>query len=614
MAAGDIIDFEARDNVALDVRGNAAMTRPYALQTGLFQHLSRAAPLLSPDEAGIDGLAKIDPVLTPPNPLFVHRLGAATCLQLGLLPWRQVGATTVVLTARPGQLRRHIDRLTAALGPVRLAYCTEAALKQAVLACAGPGLVTIAEAQVPRHQSSRSWNGRRAGQIAVVLTLALLGGLLTAPASTFAALCGLAISVMLINAGLRLVAVLAALRHTDTGPVPAAPVPVQLPVVSILIALYRETAIAGALLDRLARLDYPAHLLDICLILEDDDDLTGAALTDARLPANAQIITVPRGTIRTKPRALNFALNFARGSIIGIYDAEDAPAPDQIRRVVQRFAERGPDVACLQGILDFYHYKTNWLARCFALEYATWFRLYLPGIARLGLVIPLGGTTLFLRRHALQTVGGWDAHNVTEDADLGVRLARAGFRTEIIKTVTEEEPNARLWPWIKQRSRWLKGYYVTWAVHMRAPRALWRDLGPLRFIGFQVQFLGTVAQFLLAPLIWSFWLLALGLPHPVTAWVGPSTALGLAIVFLSCQIIDIVMCVIATRRAGKAGLAFWSPVLLLYFPLATIAAWKGLAQCITRPHFWDKTTHGLVAAPVRNRHWLARFAFDGVQT
>ena len=145
-------------------------------------------------------------------------------------------------------------------------------------------------------------------------------------------------------------------------------------------------------------------------------------------------------------------------------------------------------------MLDFYNTGANWLARCFAVEYATWFRLILPGLARLGLVVPLGGTTLFFRRDALERLGAWDAHNVTEDADLGLRLARHGYRTELIATVTGEEANCRTWPWVRQRSRWLKGYAMTWAAHMRAPVALWRDLGTRRFVGVQVLFLGTLVQ------------------------------------------------------------------------------------------------------------------------
>jgi cellulose synthase/poly-beta-1,6-N-acetylglucosamine synthase-like glycosyltransferase len=301
---------------------------------------------------------------------------------------------------------------------------------------------------------------------------------------------------------------------------------------------------------------------------------------------------VPRGGVKTKPRALNYALPFCRGSIIGIYDAEDAPAPDQLDLVAARFAAAAPDVACLQGVLDFYNVGTNWLSRCFAIEYATWFRVILPGLARLGLVVPHGGTTHFLPREALEARGAGDAHNVTEDADLGLRLARHGFRTELIATVTGEEANCRAWPWIRQRSRWLKGYAMTWAAHMRSPRRLWRDLGAWRFCGVQALFLGTLIQHLTAPLLWSLTLVPFGFPHPLLAVLGPGGLALCAGLFLTCEAINLAVGIAGARRTAHRGLAFWTPTLILYFPLCTIAAWKGVVEIATRPYYWDKTRHG----------------------
>ena len=227
---------------------------------------------------------------------------------------------------------------------------------------------------------------------------------------------------LVLNMGLKIVAASAVFAgRSDQAKVD--PLPKRLPVVTLLVPLYKEREIAGHLLRRLSAIDYPAPLLDVILLLEADDHLTRETLAAANLPRWMRAITVPKGTIKTKPRALNYGLNFARGRIIGIYDAEDAPAPDQIRKIVARFAARDPEVACLQGILDYYNSRANWLARCFTLEYAAWFRVVLPGMARLGLTIPLGGTTVFFLRSVLEEIGGWDAHNVTEDADLGLRLA-----------------------------------------------------------------------------------------------------------------------------------------------------------------------------------------------
>ena len=566
--------------------------------------LPRAPTPVSPAEAALSGLWSVDPLRNPPDLGLIRQLGAGRCIRLGLLPWRQVGAATVVLADGAGQLRRHAALLAETYGPVRLAHAPLSVMQSAIIATAGADLAHEAESLVPAAQSCRAARPRLARRLAFGLIMAVALGAATAPAALFALLAIWAATSIGLNTLLKLAALWAALaRPADAGPVAAAPVPARLPVVSILIPLYREKEIAAALVSRLALIDYPAELLDVCLILEEDDATTRAALASASLPPGFQVIEVPAGRIRTKPRALNIALNFARGSIIGIYDAEDAPAPDQIRKVVQRFAERGPDVACLQGVLDYYNTDSNWMSRCFTLEYAAWFRVMLPGLARLGLVLPLGGTTLFLRRPAIEAVCGWDAHNVTEDADLGVRLARAGYRTEMIDTVTMEEANARPWPWVKQRSRWIKGYALTWAVHMRDPAQLWRDLGPLRFFALQLQLLGAISQFTMAPLLWAFWWATLATPTTVAGLIGPGAMLAIFALCVVAEAVNLAMAVIGARRSGRFWLVLWAPVLKLYYPLATLAAWKALAETVTRPYYWDKTTHGVfrpsVTPPVR---------------
>ncbi|GAB1364332.1 hypothetical protein MASR1M32_35680 [Rhodobacter sp.] len=394
-----------------------------------------------------------------------------------------------------------------------------------------------------------------------------------------------------MSTALKVAATTAALQAPgeEPPPLPAA----RLPQVSIIVALYRESDIAPRLIRRLSRLDYPHDLLDVVLAVEAEDRMTREALAATVLPPWMRVIAVPPGKVKTKPRALNLALDHCRGSIIGIYDAEDAPEPAQIRKVVDRFHARGPEVACLQGVLDYYNPHTNWLSRCFTIEYAGWFRLMLPGIARLGLAVPLGGTTLFFRRQVLEELGGWDAHNVTEDADLGIRLARRGYRTELVDTVTGEEANCRMIPWIKQRSRWIKGYMMTWAVHMRRPGLLWRQLGPRQFAGFQVMFLGSILQSLLAPLIWSFWVLPFGLGHPLAAALPRAALWSMIGLFLLSEAVNVAMGIIALRRSGHRISALWVPTLQLYFPLAAFAAYKGLWEMITRPFYWDKTHHGI---------------------
>ena len=543
--------------------------------------------------------APIDPVAEPPDIRLIDTLGADLCLKHAVLPWRHIGGATVILCADVAIPDRLREDLRVRFGDIRLALCGAGSMQTALMRQRGGLLAHRAETCVPKSHSCRNWHFGRARMVVAAIGLALLALTVLAPAAMMIGLIAWACCVMLLNISLRMAAALSVLLQQDApASVPSTPVLARLPVVSILVPLYHEKEVASHIVLRLDALDYPRELLDVCLIVEDDDALTRAALERTALPDWAQVIEVPRGTIRTKPRALNFAMTRARGSIIGIYDAEDAPEPRQLRKVVQRFAERPPEVACLQGQLDYYNPRSNWIARCFTLEYATWFRLILPGMERLGLVIPLGGTTLFLRRGAIENVCGWDAHNVTEDADLGLRLARAGYRTEVIETVTMEEANARLWPWVRQRSRWLKGYAMTYAVHMRRPLKLLQELGAWRFFGVQLLFLGTLSAFVLAPVLWSFWLVVFGLPHPLNGVIQPGVLKAVGLMFITTELINILIVCYAAHRAGKLKLALWAPAFQIYFPLATLAAYKGLAEMVNRPFFWDKTEHGLHAAPV----------------
>ena len=541
------------------------------------------------------GARILDLASDPPDARLTDRLGADLCLKEGVVPWRQIGAAMVIATARPAEFARLRERLPAGLGPVVMALAPERAIHSAILAQRQTALIRRAETRVAAAESCRTLDAELAGRLALggIAGLLLLAAL--SPALAFLPLFLWAVFTLCLCAGLKALAFVSELRSQWQGPPPPSPMTLaQLPIVSVMVPLFHEDDIAPRLIARLGRLDYPKELLDILLVVEEDDQKTRAALAGRRLPRWMRVVTVPDGPIRTKPRALNYALDFCRGSVIGVYDAEDAPDPGQLRTVVQRFAERGPDVACLQGILDFYNARHNWLTRCFTIEYAAWFRVMLPGLARMGFVVPLGGTTLFFRRAALEKLGGWDAHNVTEDADLGLRLARHGYRTELIATVTEEEPNGRPLPWIKQRSRWLKGYAMTWAVHMRDPVKLWRQLGTKRFVGVQILFFGTLSQYVLAPVLWSFWGLAFGLGHPLGGLMPGWGLPALSALFVLSELLNIAVGLWAVRGERHRHLMMWVPTLHVYFPLGALASYKALWEAVRQPFYWDKTCHGVL--------------------
>ncbi|WP_406720504.1 glycosyltransferase family 2 protein [Thioclava litoralis] len=539
------------------------------------------------------GASPIDLTRDSPDPRLIDALGAEFCCTKVIAPIRRVGGVTLLACAHPDLFASIQKDLPKEYGPYRMAIATERAITDSLLARRKTQMIRRAESRVASVMSCRERDERRAATWLFGVLFAGALGLTLMPLAVFALLSGWAILTLVLTSALKLWAGITQARSArympQTTPAPAA----RLPVISIMVPMFREPDIAARLVARMSRLHYPRELLDMLLVVEEDDHVTRDALAKADLPRWMRVLPVPDGPIRTKPRALNYALNFCRGSIIGVYDAEDAPHPDQLHMIARRFAKAPPEVVCLQGILDYYNPRTNWLSRCFTIEYATWFRMVLPGIAKLGFVVPLGGTTLFFRRKVLEELGCWDAHNVTEDADLGVRLARKGYRTELVPTVTQEEANCRMVPWVKQRSRWLKGYAITWAVHMRSPRKLMEDLGPRRFWAFQVMFFGSLSQYVLAPLLWSFWLMVFGLPHPVQSLLSDTQITLLVAVFVTAELLNICLAAWAVRGESHRFLIPWVPSMHLYFPLGAIAGWKAIYELVQKPFYWDKTTHGI---------------------
>lgn len=537
--------------------------------------------------------AIVNPCTNPPDAGLVELWGPHNCLRDRLLPWRRIGGATVILTQKPEDFQKHHTALEQRFGHVRMAITTEQHLCHAICSNHVDDLTKRAENRVPDAQSSRNWNAKLMLAGSILICVAIVFLFVFKPLTAFVLLSLWAIVTLTANTLLKAAAACVGLFSRPTDPEGPPVAPEDLPIFTILIPLYKEKEIASHLLERVKQIDYPRDKLDVCLVMEADDTTTRFAVGHTNLPAWLRPIFVPKGTLKTKPRAMNYALDFARGSLVGVYDAEDAPAPDQLRKAARQFANCDKNTACLQGVLDYYNAPANWLTRCFTLEYAGWFRVVLPGLERMGLVVPLGGTTLFFRRDILEKLGAWDAHNVTEDADLGVRLARHGYRTELIATTTQEEANGRFWPWVKQRSRWLKGYAVTYGVHMRDPAKLYRDLGPCRFWGFQILFAGTLSQFALAPVLWSFWVIPFGMNHPMAIYLQGWVLIVVMGLFIFSELTNMFVFALGATKAKKMWLLKWIPTMHFYFPMAAIAAYKGFYELTFKPFYWDKTAHGV---------------------
>ncbi|HET9692729.1 MAG TPA: glycosyltransferase [Acidimicrobiales bacterium] len=367
-----------------------------------------------------------------------------------------------------------------------------------------------------------------------------------------------------------------------------------LPVYTVLVPAYREPEIIATLLAHLDRLDYPRDRLDVKLLLEADDDATIDAVRASGAGDHVEVVLVPPSAPRTKPKALNYALTLARGEIVTIYDAEDEPEPLQLRRAAVALRRSPPEVACLQARLSFSNAGQNLITKWFTLEYLTWFAYLLPGLVDVGAPLPLGGTSNHFRRAVLDELGGWDPHNVTEDADLGLRLARAGYRCGVLDSVTLEEPNNDLINWVKQRSRWYKGYFQTALVHLRRPSRVRAELGWVGFAHVVLFVLGTPLLAALNPLFWLMTLLwFLGHPHVIKeVFPGPLFYTG-TLVWVFGNFLVAYLTILTTRLSGRVEL-LWAAVLVpLYWVMMSMAAAKAAYQLIVTPTFWEKTTHGL---------------------
>ncbi len=374
--------------------------------------------------------------------------------------------------------------------------------------------------------------------------------------------------------------------------------PDQLPVYSVLVPAYEEPEVIGQLVASIRALEYPRDRLDVKLLLEEDDDETIlAAAAASRDDSHVEIVLVPRGEPRTKPRACNYGLHLARGEFVTIYDAEDRPEPLQLRRAVKALRELPRTVACLQAKLVYYNPNQNMITRWFSAEYAMWFSQLLPGLVRQNVPLPLGGTSNHFRRDVLHRIGAWDPWNVTEDADLGVRLHRSGYRTAVLESTTLEEANSDFINWVRQRSRWYKGYMQTWLVHMRHPIRLWRELGPAGFFGFQLFVGGTPLLALLNPVFWIFTVVWFaGRPDfMLSLFQGWIYYVGvLSLVF--GNFLYIYASMISARRFGSPALVFAAMLSPIYWAMMSVAAIKASVQLLHAPSFWEKTVHGLDVA------------------
>ncbi len=378
----------------------------------------------------------------------------------------------------------------------------------------------------------------------------------------------------------------------------------QLPMYTILCPLYKEAHMLGHFLDGIAKIAWPPEKLDVLLLLEEDDTESIETIGQMQMPAYVRILVVPASQPKTKPKACNYGLAFAKGEYVVIFDAEDIPDPMQLKKAYLGFQQSNRNVVCLQAKLNYHNASQNLLTRFFTAEYSWLFDIQLPGLQALNTIIPLGGTSNHFRKVDLIKLNGWDPFNVTEDADLGLRIFRLGYRTAILDSVTLEEANSNVKNWIRQRSRWIKGYMQTYLVHTRDMLPLLKARGPQALM-LHLVIGGRILFIFVNPLLWIVtiaYFLAKSTVGPVLEQIISPVVLYMAIISLLfgnyLYIIGYILGCVKREQWGLIKFVYLSPFYLL---LISVAGCMAFYQLLFKPHYWEKTVHGLHLKPKTNK-------------
>ncbi|MGV8969427.1 MAG: glycosyltransferase [Microbacteriaceae bacterium] len=440
--------------------------------------------------------------------------------------------------------------------------------------------------------------GQKIGGIVIVVTLAVLA--FWWPFAVVTGLVALASLVFLAGTVFKFVVAMQGAQFDIVERITDAEVAslsdAELPMYTVLVPVFREANIVAQLVKNLGNIDYPTEKLEVLILIEEEDLETRAALEGAHPPPHFHVVTIPRGAPQTKPRACNVGLYLATGEFVVIFDAEDTPDPDQLKKAVIAFRRGGDKTVCVQASLNYFNADENALTRMFTLEYSYWFDYMLAGLDVLELPIPLGGTSNHFRTETLNELGGWDPYNVTEDADLGIRASAMGYRVGVINSTTMEEANTSIPNFIRQRSRWIKGYMQTSLVHARKPVSLLKQIGFVRFLSFALLIGGTPLTFLFVIPFYVLTALTLFLPSEWLFEIFPVWLLWLCLVnFIFGNSVMVYLSMMGPYKRGTFSLTLWAMLNPVYWFLHSIAAYKGLWQLLTNPHYWEKTEHGLTA-------------------
>ena len=533
------------------------------------------------------------------DPALANELDARDAIRHRVLPIRAGGGTAIVAMADPHDAHalQHVETvLHMAVRPLmatprEIRARQEQVYRQQLIQLSS-GLL---HAQTREYSAHMTMTLRQKQAMAVLGILALVG-LILLRGMFFMAVAGAVVTLYAAVVMFRTYITVRGARSEELIRVPEQDLRhlSNLPVYTILLPLYREAGVLSQLLQACREIDYPASKLDIKLLLEEDDVETREVVRRTDLPSNFDVLVVPADGPRTKPKACNYGLLFARGDYTVIYDAEDIPERDQLKKALAVFRRTGVEIGCVQAKLNYYNPKQNAITRWFALEYTSWFDFFLPGLVSLRLPVPLGGSSNHFPTRLLRELGAWDPNNVTEDADLGMRLHRSGYRTALMDSTTLEEANSDFVNWMRQRSRWGKGYFISWLVLTRHPIRLWRDVGWRGFTAMQLTLGGTFGVALLNLLVWMLTLLWALAQFEIIGYWFPTGIYYIGMIELIFGNFFFmymgIWCAYHRRQFDLTHAGMFSPV---YWLMASLAMIKAAMQTVSKPGFWEKTVHGL---------------------
>lgn len=548
------------------------------------------------------GLPVLDLAVTDRDEEYIRQWSGQKLLSQNWMPVRRNSdGSVVVATSRPVTPARR-DVIAAEVGAaVEFGAVSQWDLRQFALSVYRLQIADEAANGLYRRSpllSAKTVFSR--GQIAgfVLLALGVGAALLLWPIRTAGVLIAVLSLIFLASTGFRYLVAVRGARFDLVERISDAAVAElrerELPRYTVLVPLHQDAHVVDRLISRLTRLDYPPEKLEVLFLVEEEDHETHEAIRAARPPANFRLISIPPGEPQTKPRALNVGLFFATGEHLVIFDAQDSPDRDQLKKAVIAFRRGDARLICVQASQTKFNAAENGLTRMATLESAAWFDYVLAGLDALDLPIPLGGTSNHFRTAALIDVGGWDPHNMTEDADLGIRAKALGYHVGLVNSATEDEAVTSASVFVRQRSRWLKGYMQTALLHARQPRQLIGKIGLRRFASFALLVGGTPLSLLTVIPLWIAAAAIFLTPTVELATLFPVGLLWASFIsFVAGNCALVYLAMMGPYKRGQFDLIVSSVWYPLYLMLLSIAAYRALAQLLTRPHYWERTQSGL---------------------